>query len=245
MKNEYKVTVKHYLNKELKKIRKGGGIIGNDFSTYQEEGIVYPLYVQITFLRKTTKIPSLINDNFKNLEEAKKEYLKEMKEEERVITEAIRREYNKLGKDFEMTNFVGKFKVFKLTLEEFFYKYYFLNEYHKRLLATRSEYMRMFYHTFTFLKKSDILNYSLLYFEKVLETLSYPEEFLTLKTRLEAVTTFYKSISKNDSGIITIYDWLFGEGKERFSINSLKNRISFELTSHLVVAIDEAISNIK
>src|SRR5687767_11185523 len=100
-----KITIKHYLNTKLK-------------GTEENNVVLYPIYVQITYNRKNTNFSSEYDRKFSintNIDELKESLVigNIFKEEERVIRDIILYESSLRNETFDLKDLKNKYELFK------------------------------------------------------------------------------------------------------------------------------------
>ena len=106
MKKPKKITVKFFLNKNLKDIN------GN-----------YPLYTQITYDRKNTQIKCTYGWYYRTLEDVKQNESNLLSFEEKILHRTVSYELSKLGDEFKLKGLGKKYDHFSLSIHALFNSY--------------------------------------------------------------------------------------------------------------------------
>lgn len=182
--NGKKVTVKFYLNQDVKGRRLKIG-----------EGVMFPLYVRVTYNRKTTRFP-LANNWFPKKNEENLEDIKELKTFKTIIEKVIAFEVNRVGESYQISGLGDRMKTFSSTLRTGIEG--LLNEALSKVMEdklTFAEYNRWQEKTL---------------FNRVVETIKTFE--LEIPKNLRLLLLSFAALS-NAPGIL-IYSWLIGEERK-------------------------------
>lgn len=110
MKKPKKITVKFFLNKNLKEI-----VIQGDFC--------YPLYTQITYDRKNTQIKCMYGGYYKSIEQVQEETPNLLDFEEKILKRSVNYELGKLGDEFKLKGLGRKYENYCKSIHKLFNSY--------------------------------------------------------------------------------------------------------------------------
>jgi hypothetical protein len=225
-----KITAKHFLNTLLAPKEAVNG------NSPDKPSPLYPLYVKITFMRKTTQMRSCIDDNYSTIEEAYKKEGDKMEAETRMIEDVIAREYKKLGDKFELRGIANKCEAYQRSLTELIFGQYLWLDFFNVVVRDNTEHKRML---LTRLPKTRAITY----YHAALKLIENNEELQKLNDQFENYEIIERSLRvKRTEPYATVFDWVYGKQKEKFSYTALKDGISFNKTSQLVAIIEATIS---
>jgi hypothetical protein len=238
MKPISKITVKHFINDSL---HWSGGVLGgyNAFGKFDKDLKAYPIYVKITFLRKTTQIKSLINGDFYTIDKVKKEHSDQMEAEARMIEDVITKEYSLQGDLFSLKGISDKCSPYKGNFYDAFIESYLWKEFSNAILKTRSPFMRLLLQRFPNVP-------AIIHYDAATKLLGDIPAFEKLKSKFATFKDIETIFSKNGylQGI-QVFEWKFGKAKDLFGSYALKKGFSFRNVSEMVDIIDKQIENWK
>lgn len=233
-----KITIKYFLNKRKPSSSDIISFDVKDMKEFQEKIQLsrYPLYIQITYKRKSTKIKSLIGLSFSSVNEAFDQYAEYLKKEEILIRTVVLSEIKSEGEKFEIIGISKKLKIYSEKIIDFFEDDYFNQEYNCSVLRTKSIFMRMVYDVFI----SDRPNYFIEYFDKITELLGNPNDLIQMKHKVPVLKNFIKIFDK-DLHEKTIVEWLHANVKEDIKVKAIKKNIRPSEINDLINAINETV----
>ncbi|NVO12016.1 MAG: hypothetical protein HXX16_18810 [Bacteroidales bacterium] len=231
-----KITVKHFLNTALSDRSCTISILDEKNNSYIPAPL-YPLYVKITFMRKTTQQKSIIDEDFATLEEAYSKYQAILAGEARMIEDVIRREYQQLKSRFELKGLTKKCEVYRKELVDLIFESYLWADFAREVLKSRTEYMRLLLQKFP---KTPAMEH----YNAALRLIGDRPELLLLKERFENYAMIERCLSQalRTQGV-SIFDWHYGDLKERFSLRALQKGYSFKQISTVVAFVDSIIAD--
>ncbi len=237
MKTLGKITVKHFLNTNISTKQ-----FSPEFKT--EDGKItksvelYPLYVKITFMRKTTQMKSIVNENYANLDKANFSNIDLLNSECKMIKNIILNEYTKSENNFSLIGIADKCKVYHGNFLESVFNTYLWQDYNKAILKTRSKFMRLL-----LVRNPNIP--STTFYEAAIKLVGEKPELKKLKEKFENYQTIEKILKKEKrlNSIRTI-EWKYGNEKENFVRLAIDSRFSYNEFTKLVDIIDTEINKI-
>ncbi|NVO11642.1 MAG: hypothetical protein HXX16_16895 [Bacteroidales bacterium] len=228
-----KITVKHFLNTALSDR-------GCAVSILDEKGNpcplapLYPLYVKITFMRKTTQQKSIINQDFATMEEAYSKYRAILSGEARMIEDVIRREYQNLNRKVELRGLARKCEVYRKELVELVFEGYLWGDFAREVLKSRTGYMRLLLQKFPRTPAME-------HYNAALQLIGDRPGLLRMRERFESYAMIERCLPQAMSA--SIFDWHYSDLKERFSLRALQKGYSFKQTSEVVALVDSIIAD--
>ncbi|GEM_PF-6018102 len=231
-----KITVKHFLNTALNNRTCGVSILDEKGNSYTPVPL-YSLYVKITFMRKTTQQKSIIDEDFATLEDAYSKYRTALAGEARMIEDVIRREYQQLKSRFELKGLTKKCEVYREEVIDIIFESYLWRDFTREVIKSRTEYMRLLLQK---LPKTPAMEH----YNAALRLIGDRPELLRLKDRFENYAMIERCLSQalRTQGA-SIFDWHYGDLKERFSLRALQKGYSFKQTSKVVALVDSVIAS--
>lgn len=227
-----KITVKHFLNTTL--ANRSSISIQADNGNFIESPPSYPLYVKITFMRKTTQQKSIIDNYFENLEEAYKVYGATIEGEIKMIEDLISNEYRKRGDKFELKGLAKRCEVYKTAVPDLFFSEYLWNDFTKVIIKGRSSNMRILLHRFP---TTPVFQH----YNAAIKLIDNKEELLQMKSQFDNFTLFEKCMIPLKKNQNSVFDWVYGTLKDKFSFTSLKKGYTFKQTSLVVSLVDNIV----
>lgn len=231
-----KITVKHFVNESLK---------GDESSIVELDGNgneipsqpKYPLYVKVTFMRATTQLKSIVWDDYTSVDEAHQKQSVLMEIEKQIIRDVITKEYFRVGDMFSLKGLSEKCKPYTSKLFEYFSGKLVVNDFVKAILKSRSPFMRMLTYRWPNLSFT-------IYYEAALKLIGEIPELTLLKERVHVLELYEKSIRSREIRNIKVYEWVYGDAKERISRSALDAKLSFNNMLQLIEAIDTQLKEI-
>ncbi|NOU19727.1 MAG: hypothetical protein HOO91_19390 [Bacteroidales bacterium] len=232
-----KITVKHFLNTALS----GRGCT---VSILDEKGNpcpltpLYPIYVKITFMRKTTQQKSIINEDFATMEEAYGKYRATLAGEARMIEDVIRKEYQQLNGRVELRGLAKKCEVYKKEVVDLIFEDYLWGDFAREVLKSRTGYMRLLLQKFPRTPAME-------HYNAALKLIGDRPGLLRMRERFESYAMIERCLPKamRTQGA-SILDWHYGDLKDRFSLRALQKGYSFKQTSKVVALVDSIIADL-
>jgi hypothetical protein len=239
MAKQKKVTINHYLNKQLKP-KEANGLL------------YYSPYTRVTFDRKNNKFPMdwardfengpvepfynrFTEEEFSNFLQKRPEYVRET---DRMIEQSIRYEHHLFGDNFQLKGFGDRFELYRTTLYELFYEVVRESIIHGlETHLSRIELMKVR----RALNKPAFSGNSLQIGEQDLKAYQeiLPEELfqditLCLMLSIYMVGTEYASRS------IAVFDWVIKDMKSNFQnyVNSVLPDIGWQLSPNAIDKLD-------
>ena len=229
-----KITVKHFLNTALNDRGCTISILDEKSDSYIPAPL-YSLYVKITFMRKTTQQKSIINEDFATMEEAYSKYRTALAGEVQMIEDVIRREYQQLKGRVELRGLAKKCEVYRKEVVDQIFEGYLWQDFAREVLKSRTEYMRLLLQKFP---KTPAMEH----YNAALRLIGDRPELLRLRERFENYAMIERCLSQalRTQGA-SIFDWHYGDLKDRFSLRALQKGYSFKQTSTVVALVDSII----
>jgi len=232
-----KITAKHFINKTLKVPTYKNEIIDSNGKSVDITPPFHPLYIKITFQRTTTQMKSLLNLDFTSVEEAEFRCGDWLDMEKKMINDIIKSEFKKNGDKFILKGIPDKCKPFGQPLKDFFPGMLLVDIYNTMVLNSKSSYLELLEW-----KSSTIP--AMVYYEAALKLLGELPQLIALKEKFDLCDHFEKAISNNNTGILKVLEWKYGDAKEQFSQKALSAGLSFNQLVGIVTNIDELIDKL-
>jgi len=230
MKDISKITVKHFLNLSLPT---KSDIVGSYINgKLINEPTSYPLYVKITFQRKTTQIKSTIDKSFQNIEEAYRKHENEIKNEALLIESMISKSFKEKGESFTLAGIHKICKDYRTITMADVINDYVLNDFDTIIDSTGYEYAAIFQVRLN-IPSIEYYKLALLHFGKL-------PNLLQLQSKFELLDTFETLAKKHKFSItsIKLVDWKYGNSKHILFELTKRNKISQKVTNHFFEIID-------
>jgi hypothetical protein len=241
-----KITVKHYLNTDRKEEQIRSYSIGEDGFIVNEEDIDYPVYIQITVNRKTTKLRSFTNRlltkkefskyldkgtfyNEKKICNSNSSYY--LKNEIKNVTDSLDYFYNIKSQDQDIYPIKNVADFFMLDIDGYEVKRMFNNE---TLFTIDNEKYIFLYEII----KEDVNPAFLVdFFSEKLNTdiyLLFDKDFSDYRDSYKAFELFFQLMPKDDNGKVIgkMINWYNGELKELYKKLLDKNKHDSEMYLH-------------
>lgn len=223
-----KITIKHFVNTTLRS--KGVDIFNHNGEPVTTKPL-YPLYVKITFQRKTTQVKSIIDGYFNSVEEAQIKHGNLMKMEVDMIEHLILVDFAKDKERFDLKGIVKKIAIYEQNILETVFDKMVWNDFKREILKTRSDFMRL-------LLERNFKISPLIYYKAAIQLLDDSEAIVNLKSNFDDYLLLENLKLINTNELKTFTNWVFGDLKNKFSIKLLEKGVSFQDVARLVNEID-------
>jgi hypothetical protein len=230
MKDMSKISVKHFLNKNITVSTRNGN--------FQK----YPVYIKVTFQRKSTEIKSIIFNSFMNDYEFKTTPKESFKKEAAMIEFFVKKGYSEQGDDFTLKGISDTCKEYKKILIRDIYKLYVLNDFDKYLEQITDPFSLV-------VKLRHEYVPTTLYFMSAIKLLSDKNGVLQFEHQFNIVKLidFIKIPNYSHLSIIDIFNWQYGDVKRAFikeakSVYKLNENEISEIISVIDTGIEQLIN---
>lgn len=231
MNNLSKITVKHFLNTNLAS--------SSDFQETDKKlrrvDTPYPLYVKITFMRKTTQMKSIVDDYFSSINEAFSKHGNLLNAEINLIENIIAKEYKSAKQAFVLKGIGDTCKKYYDINIEVLLNNYIWNDYLKIIKASRTQFMRLLLQRLPNIP-------SMVYYEAALKLIGKNDQLVKLKDKFEK-TGMLENVRIDNKKLtdIRIIEWQYGKVKDNLRLYLLNKGNNQKLVSQLIKIIDDEI----
>ena len=220
MKDISKINVRHFLNRNLP------FILDNNETAY-------PLYVKITFKRKSTEIKSSLNIYVKESESDHIDRINDAVYEQHMITHFVTIGYENLGEKFNLRGIANICRSYSGKVISDLMNSFVMNEFDEFFKQSNSEFNSIF------INRNNDTNFST-YYQAAIVLFPNNEKLLQMKHKFEIVRDI-ELLTIEGLGKLReqrIVSWHFGLTKELFMINAQASNMAKERIDEIIFIIE-------
>jgi hypothetical protein len=243
-----KITVKHFLNTDLqpgenKELKYTVMSHKSDLLFYMPGPPSYPLYIKITYMRKTTQVRSFILNSFSSLDEAFNRYGELLQAEQRMIEYVVANEAKKDGIAFSLKGISDKNKIYNLHIANYI-RDKIAEQFNQFIKKTGSPFRKLL----TIDLQRDIKPET--YFlaaKKILGENSIPDDIAAKFVMLGQLNTIRIQLPElfADYFKYSICCWKFGKGKQYLEEGALRHGFTVKQVRRFIQFIDDELKAVQ
>jgi len=233
-----KIRVMHFLNTKIQLSPVPSSILKEDDKSTELTN-EYPVYVLVTFRRQTTQMKSVIERNYKTIEEAISKEREMIRIETKMIESLINEHCEILsyaGWEYTLKGFNTLCKRFHQILFDAFKDAFLWAEFVRSIYKCNNEYSKL-------LETRNPEIPIITYYKAAIKLMDDKTAFSQLERRFIIVEQIEKLIkNRTDLKNLKIIEWVFGNAKEEFRINALNAGLEADRIEVLINSIDTGVN---